>query len=133
LFFVLSARLVRFPADPPGALLPLASPSFPSASFRSFRPASNPSGRDSVLNWRPALLRITNHQSRIPVFKTLRDTSCAASSGSCRRGRWAATAAAGARSGCPSAAGPRRSEEHTSELQSRENLVCRLLLEQTKH
>src|SRR5690606_40820011 len=24
--------------------------------------------------------------------------------------------------------GPRRSEEHTSELQSRENLVCRLLL-----
>src|SRR5690606_41483223 len=25
--------------------------------------------------------------------------------------------------------GPRRSEEHTSELQSRENLVCRLLLE----
>src|SRR5690606_41193014 len=26
-------------------------------------------------------------------------------------------------------AGPRRSEEHTSELQSRENLVCRLLLE----
>src|SRR5690606_39663783 len=27
---------------------------------------------------------------------------------------------------------PRRSEEHTSELQSRENLVCRLLLEK-KH
>src|SRR5690606_41916678 len=27
------------------------------------------------------------------------------------------------------AAVPRRSEEHTSELQSRENLVCRLLLE----
>src|SRR5690606_40599611 len=25
--------------------------------------------------------------------------------------------------------GPQRSEEHTSELQSRENLVCRLLLE----
>src|SRR5690606_40983154 len=28
---------------------------------------------------------------------------------------------------------PRRSEEHTSELQSRENLVCRLLLEKKKH
>src|SRR5690606_41492473 len=28
-------------------------------------------------------------------------------------------------------AGQGRSEEHTSELQSRENLVCRLLLEQT--
>src|SRR5690606_41565967 len=29
--------------------------------------------------------------------------------------------------------GPSRSEEHTSELQSRENLVCRLLLEKKKH
>src|SRR5690606_39809173 len=28
--------------------------------------------------------------------------------------------------------GQRRSEEHTSELQSRENLVCRLLLEKKK-
>src|SRR5690606_41557135 len=28
--------------------------------------------------------------------------------------------------------GPIRSEEHTSELQSRENLVCRLLLEKKK-
>src|SRR5690606_41582242 len=28
---------------------------------------------------------------------------------------------------------PRRSEEHTSELQSRENLVCRLLLEKKYH
>src|SRR5690606_40294877 len=30
-------------------------------------------------------------------------------------------------------AGRPRSEEHTSELQSRENLVCRLLLEKKKH
>src|SRR3712207_7524424 len=30
-------------------------------------------------------------------------------------------------------AGPRRSEEHTSELQSRQYLVCRLLLEKKKH
>src|SRR5690606_40029672 len=29
----------------------------------------------------------------------------------------------------PNASGAARSEEHTSELQSRENLVCRLLLE----
>src|SRR5215475_13790089 len=29
--------------------------------------------------------------------------------------------------------GDRRSEEHTSELQSRENLVCRLLLEKKKN
>src|SRR5690606_41486600 len=32
-----------------------------------------------------------------------------------------------------SVAVPGRSEEHTSELQSRENLVCRLLLEKKKH
>src|SRR5690606_39605982 len=33
----------------------------------------------------------------------------------------------------PGPAPARRSEEHTSELQSRENLVCRLLLEKKKH
>src|SRR5690606_39676450 len=34
---------------------------------------------------------------------------------------------------CPASAGSAgRSEEHTSELQSRENLVCRLLLEKKK-
>src|SRR5690606_41647663 len=32
----------------------------------------------------------------------------------------------------PLAVGEERSEEHTSELQSRENLVCRLLLEKKK-
>src|SRR2546430_11273649 len=32
----------------------------------------------------------------------------------------------------PAAATPRRSEEHTSELQSQSNLVCRLLLEKKK-
>src|SRR6266511_6090145 len=40
--------------------------------------------------------------------------------------RW--TAAGWPGSGWP----PMRSEEHTSELQSRENLVCRLLLEKKK-
>src|SRR5690606_41034442 len=34
--------------------------------------------------------------------------------------------------GHPAAGAPGRSEEHTSELQSRENLVCRLLLEKKK-
>src|SRR5690606_41493807 len=33
----------------------------------------------------------------------------------------------------PGGASPLRSEEHTSELQSRENLVCRLLLEKKKN
>src|SRR5215475_12062511 len=44
-------------------------------------------------------------------------------------------AAREARSGISGSAAPsrgRRSEEHTSELQSRENLVCRLLLEKKK-
>src|SRR2546428_8078274 len=33
----------------------------------------------------------------------------------------------------PTAVDPRRSEEHTSELQSRSDLVCRLLLEKKKN
>src|SRR5438093_1696401 len=35
--------------------------------------------------------------------------------------------------GSPTPTQPRRSEEHTSELQSLTNLVCRLLLEKKKH
>src|SRR3712207_8402126 len=34
---------------------------------------------------------------------------------------------------CVSGVDPRRSEEHTSELQSRQYLVCRLLLEKNKN
>src|SRR3712207_6964046 len=34
---------------------------------------------------------------------------------------------------CPNAVKNARSEEHTSELQSRQYLVCRLLLEKKKH
>src|SRR5439155_13387183 len=53
-----------------------------------------------------------------------------------RRGR-AAVAAAGSRGSrgpVPGRAGPwPRSEEHTSELQSRGQLVCRLLLEKNTH
>src|SRR5690606_41375097 len=48
-----------------------------------------------------------------------------------RRLHVARAAPRAARSGNRAAA-PRRSEEHTSELQSRENLVCRLLLEKKK-
>src|SRR6266496_6200424 len=36
------------------------------------------------------------------------------------------------RCGCPATPAARRSEEHTSELQSRRDLVCRLLLEKKK-
>src|SRR5258708_28152592 len=47
-----------------------------------------------------------------------------------RRG---AAAAAGARCRAPAAAAAPRSEEHTSELQSPDHLVCRLLLEKKKN
>src|SRR2546430_12643465 len=39
---------------------------------------------------------------------------------------------AGLSAGCLGGASQRRSEEHTSELQSQSNLVCRLLLEKKK-
>src|SRR5690606_41461789 len=45
-------------------------------------------------------------------------------------GNGGAVGAARGRAGCGKRSG--RSEEHTSELQSRENLVCRLLLEKKK-
>src|SRR2546422_1560204 len=58
------------------------------------------------------------------------------------RGRGAATLLVGrlarkpvlqrSRARCPDMDGGRRSEEHTSELQSRLHLVCRLLLEKKK-
>src|SRR5690349_22498083 len=44
------------------------------------------------------------------------------------RGTGPSSGALGVRRGCPG-----RSEEHTSELQSRRDLVCRLLLEKKKH
>src|SRR5688572_31549383 len=51
-----------------------------------------------------------------------RDSRCGRSSNWRRRGCWSATSL------------PRsRSEEHTSELQSQSNLVCRLLLEKKKY
>src|SRR3712207_7547212 len=49
-----------------------------------------------------------------------------------RLGRRAAVAVPGLRPGGPLRAVEPRSEEHTSELQSRQYLVCRLLLEKKK-
>src|SRR2546427_8769584 len=49
-----------------------------------------------------------------------------------RRRRATRRARAPPRPGTPRASRTRRSEEHTSELQSQSNLVCRLLLEKKK-
>src|SRR5207302_4482493 len=61
---------------------------------------------------RDALLRRLSQLARRALFGTLSETyrTCG-------------------RPGCRCQQGQKRSEEHTSELQSRENLVCRLLLE----
>src|SRR2546427_2038394 len=68
----------------------------------------------------------------LPIYGSASSTSVGSSTGSAR-------ACAGPRCAVPRAAwrSPRRnrcgrSEEHTSELQSQSNLVCRLLLEKKK-
>src|SRR2546422_1177356 len=78
-------------------------------------------------------------RSTLFPYTTLFRSGCAARSAAqrrrCRRvvrGRWAAGRWGGDRPS-PRAIGDReRSEEHTSELQSRLHLVCRLLLEKKK-
>src|SRR5690606_40829463 len=53
--------------------------------------------------------------------------------GAARQGRGAGRRAVRHRRDRAARHAAQRSEEHTSELQSRENLVCRLLLEKKKH
>src|SRR5256885_8712261 len=60
----------------------------------------------------------------LPIYQLARTAGPAARRGGGWRGR--------ARAGGRPAAAPARSEEHTSELQSPCNLVCRLLLEKKK-
>src|SRR5260370_4007851 len=52
---------------------------------------------------------------------------------SCAAGRANPAATGGGPPACRATAAALRSEEHTSELQSHLNLVCRLLLEKKKH
>src|SRR3712207_7958716 len=72
-------------------------------------------------------------RSTLFPYTTLFRSSSAAASQPCSEASSAATSAVPGGS-CSAAGRPRvkRSEEHTSELQSRQYLVCRLLLEKKK-
>src|SRR2546423_10167235 len=73
-------------------------------------------------------------RSTLFPYTTLFRSTCAKGSYRTSRGRSAAgcCTAQSATADCRSAASGRRSEEHTSELQSLAYLVCRLLLEKKK-
>src|SRR5436309_7836741 len=74
----------------------------------------------------------TRRSSDLRQSTTCAVGSCSASTARSGNRREAAPPfSAGCRGRCPAHRIP-RSEEHTSELQSRENLVCRLLLEKKK-
>src|SRR5690606_42164679 len=102
----------------PLILRPPRSPLFPYTTlFRSRQGQGSRAGVADPATEKPDCLDQNRHRTTAPAAGTVQGTSCGA-----RR-----TAGAGRRSLCRTAGG--RSEEHTSELQSRENLVCRLLLE----
>src|SRR2546430_7714795 len=67
---------------------------------------------------------------RSPINRSLpRRVTCTTSSAT---SRWPRSTRSSTHSLFPIPERPRRSEEHTSELQSQSNLVCRLLLEKKK-
>src|SRR5438445_8068854 len=63
------------------------------------------------------MIRRPPRSTLFPYTTLFRSTTC------CSPGRWPS---------CSGVSSGRRSEEHTSELQSRQYLVCRLLLEKKK-
>src|SRR5690606_39846647 len=97
----------------------------------------------SVLAFSPPLLRPPPRSPLFPYTTLFRSTACAprtsptcACAASCATrcpcSSCAICRCASASNWPASCAMKARSEEHTSELQSRENLVCRLLLEKKK-
>src|SRR5438034_10776230 len=94
------------------------------------------SARSSRFSSVPRVLLLRSKQS-VPSFSLSLDAMRMkiAATGWFRRDRFAAISLGSARvsiSFCISRAFARRSEEHTSELQSHSDLVCRLLLEKKK-
>src|SRR5207302_11114829 len=96
--------------------------------YRSLTPPAPPSFPTRRSSDLPALgpdKRLAPRRQHSPVTEPRRRRSARLGSA------WAAALSAVTLTGAPPP--PRfRSEEHTSELQSRENLVCRLLLEKKK-
>src|SRR5688572_31717358 len=86
----------------------------------------------------PAKISTLSLHDALPILSKMRASSNSSSSNGCsaicraRSALWLASASRRPRArgfSCSSA----RSEEHTSELQSQSNLVCRLLLEKKKY
>src|SRR2546430_10769829 len=75
------------------------------------------------------MIRRPPRSTLFPYTTLFRSPSCFNSGEASRRKRLAANWKAGPLTYSPL---PKRSEEHTSELQSQSNLVCRLLLEKKK-
>src|SRR5207247_10824476 len=90
-------------------------PSFPTRRSSDLRPTGARFGRRSP--------RCVADSRTWPIIAPISVRGGAPS----RRPRWSATQTPGSRASCAL-----RSEEHTSELQSRVDLVCRLLLEKKK-
>src|SRR5690606_40946891 len=87
----------------------------------------------------PEMLHLELGPTDFPYTTLFRSTRARRTSASACRPRGArarkrarSSACSSTRSSCARTCRPGRSEEHTSELQSRENLVCRLLLEKKK-
>src|SRR5690606_41440513 len=86
----------------------------------------------------PEIYTLSLHDA-LPICSDLGTSDCPATCGNnvCEIGEDATTCSQDCTgvtdtTGAATTGGAARSEEHTSELQSRENLVCRLLLEKKK-
>src|SRR5690606_16578021 len=129
---------------------PRRSPARPWVETRGKQPTTYPIGTPGWTGWRPdgppgqRIRSAWNHEETRctdPRRPQPAGSGSRSGRGSCRGGRKRLTGDVHGEQRvdddlhCPRvhhAHGLRRSEEHTSELQSRENLVCRLLLEKKK-
>src|SRR3712207_6529373 len=99
-----------------------------SGEFRESSATISPEGPANLTS-RPSSVRVasTRRQSRAEASHPTRSRARHSPRGACRTPTLWILPSSLARSG-----GPKRSEEHTSELQSRQYIVCRLLLEKKK-